>query len=179
LEEERKAGRFREDLYYRLNVVTIDLPPLRERREDIPALIEHFLTTRQLGKVHCRVDGSAMEALLAYDWPGNIRELANVLERAQLLAEENLITLDDLPDTLHLAPARACASVLDSLNLGAMEHRLIHQALQQAQGNKVHAAELLGIGRRTLYRLINKHRLENAEVNVDARNQGGPLMPNT
>jgi DNA-binding NtrC family response regulator len=179
LEEEQKAGRFREDLYYRLNVVTIDLPPLRERREDIPALIEHFLTTRQLGKVHCRVEANAMQALLAYDWPGNIRELANVLERAQLLAEENLITLDDLPDTLHLAPARACESGLDSLNLSAMEHRLVHQALHQAQGNKVHAAELLGIGRRTLYRLIDKHRLEKAEANVDARKQGSPLMPNT
>jgi DNA-binding NtrC family response regulator len=164
LEEERKAGRFREDLYYRLTVVTIDLPPLRERREDIPALMEHFLTARRLGKIHSRVDADAMQAMLTYDWPGNIRELANVLERAQLLAEDNLITLDDLPDALHLAPARACSSGMDSLCLAAMERRLVQQALQQAQGNKVHAAEMLGISRRVLYRLIGKHRLEKAEV---------------
>ena len=83
LEEEQKAGRFREDLYYRLNVVTIALPPLRERRQDIPELVEHFLTTRQVGKVRCQVDPEAMEALVRYDWPGNVRELANVLERAR------------------------------------------------------------------------------------------------
>ena len=99
LEEEQKAGRFREDLFYRLNVVSIDLPPLRERREDIPALVEHFLTTRQLGSKRWHAGHpDAMQALLNYDWPGNIRELANVLERAQILAEENLITLDDLPE---------------------------------------------------------------------------------
>ena len=81
LEEEQKAGRFREDLFYRLNVVTIDLPPLRDRREDIPALVEHFLTTRQLGQKRWNVAPDALQALLNYGWPGNIRELANVLER--------------------------------------------------------------------------------------------------
>jgi DNA-binding NtrC family response regulator len=160
LEEEQKAGRFREDLYFRLNVVTIDLPPLREHREDIPALIEHFLATRQFGKVRCQVDADAMQALLGYDWPGNIRELANVLERAQILAEGNSITVDDLPDSMHLARAPAVSSGTDSLNLGEAEHRLVQQALQQAKGNKVHAAESLGISRRTLYRLMKKHGLE-------------------
>src|SRR4051812_13300606 len=85
LEAEQKAGRFREDLYYRLNVVSIDLPPLCERREDIPALVEHFLTTRQLGKDRCQIDREALQAVVNYNWPGNIRELANVLERAQIL----------------------------------------------------------------------------------------------
>src|SRR5262249_11372726 len=100
LPDEIKAGKFREDLYYRLNVVTIDLPPLRERREDIADLVEHFLTTRQIGSGRCRVHPDAMEALVRYDWPGNVRELANVLERAQILAEEHLISLDDLPENL-------------------------------------------------------------------------------
>ena len=101
LEEEQQAGRFREDLFYRLNVVSIVLPSLRERREDIPALVEHLLVSRQLGAVPCKVDPDAMRAILSYGWPGNIRELANVLERAQILAEDNLITLDD-------PPRRAC-----------------------------------------------------------------------
>src|SRR5205807_3787712 len=87
LEDEMKAGRFREDLFYRLNVLTIDLPPLRERREDIPELVEHFLTTRQLGPIRSRIQADALQALVQYDWPGNIRELANVLERAQIMAE--------------------------------------------------------------------------------------------
>jgi DNA-binding NtrC family response regulator len=159
LEEEQKAGRFREDLFYRLNVVSIDLSPLRERREDIPALVEHFLTTRQLGKVRCKVDPEAMQALRSYGWPGNIRELANVLERAQIIAEDNALTLDDLPETLQTAPpAEVCGP--DSLNLHEMERRNAQVALQRAKGNKVHAAKLLGISRRALYRLITKYGLE-------------------
>jgi DNA-binding NtrC family response regulator len=158
LEQEQKEGRFREDLFYRLNVVSIDLAPLRERRDDIPSLVEHFLTTRQLGKVRCRVDADAMHALLSYRWPGNIRELVNVLERAQILAEENLLTLDDLPDTLQTAPQpTAISSGANSLNLHEMERRNVHAALQQAKGNKVQAAKLLGVTRRALYRLIMKY----------------------
>src|SRR6185295_1131966 len=111
LEDEQKAGRFREDLYYRLNVVSIALPGLRDRRGDIPELIEHFLTTRQVGPVRYRISPEALAALTEYDWPGNVRELANVLERAQILAEEHLITLDDLPEiVLGSAPAPSSAS---------------------------------------------------------------------
>ena len=141
LEEEQKAGRFREDLYYRLNVVSIDLPPLRERREAITTLVEHFLTTRQLGKARCQVHADAMQALRNYDWPGNIRELANVLERAQILAEDNLITLDDLPETMHTMPLPAVSTGTDSLNLSEVERRTVQAALQQVKGNKVHAAK--------------------------------------
>src|SRR5438105_8683786 len=100
LEDEQKSGRFREDLFYRLNVISIRVPPLAERREDIPALVEHFLATRQVGPQRCRVDPAALAVLQRYRWPGNIRELANVIERAQILAEENLITVDDLPANL-------------------------------------------------------------------------------
>jgi DNA-binding NtrC family response regulator len=160
LEEEQKAGRFREDLFYRLNVVSIVLPPLRERRPDIPALVEHLLTSRQLGKVPFKVDTDALRALLSYDWPGNIRELANVLERAQILAEDNLITLDDLPENVKMLPVPVEASGLDPLNLGEMERRTVRAALEQAKGNKVHAAKALGISRRSLYRFIEKYHLE-------------------
>ena len=100
LEEEQRAGRFREDLYYRLNVITINLPPLRDRREDIPLLIDHLLKTRQIGKAPFTVSPDALAILVSYDWPGNIRELANVLERAQILAEGTVITRDDLPENL-------------------------------------------------------------------------------
>ena len=160
LEEEQKAGRFREDLFFRLNVVSIDLPPLRERRQDIPALVEHFLTNRQIGKVPFKIDPDAMRALQAYDWPGNIRELANMLERAQILAEGNSITLDDLPDSLQVMPTSGESSGADPLNLTELEHRTVRMALQQTKGNKVHAAKALGITRRALYRLITKYGLD-------------------
>lgn len=164
LEEEQKAGRFREDLFYRLNVVSINLPPLRERRQDIPALIEHFLTSRQLGKNHCNIEPDAMRSFLSYDWPGNIRELANVLERAQILAEDNLITLDDLPDSMQgLTPAAEALST-NPLNLHELERRTIRTALEQAKGNKVQAAKALGISRRALYRLVEKYHLEESQL---------------
>lgn len=168
LEAEQKAGRFREDLFYRLNVVSIDLPPLRERREDIPVLIDHFLQSRQLGKVRCKVERDALEMLINYNWPGNIRELANVLERAQILAENHEITIDDLPETLHRpvqhvgsSPPAAAAPAGNSevLNLSERERQAILIALERTRGNKVHAAKLLGVTRRTLYRLITRYGL--------------------
>ncbi len=160
LEEEQEAGRFREDLFFRLNVFSIELPTLRERRQDIPALVEHFLTSRQLGKVRFKIDPEAMRAFMNYDWPGNIRELANVLERAQILAEDNLITPDDLPEKMLASPALAETSAADPLNLHETERRSVWAALEQAKGNKVLAAKVLGISRRSLYRLIEKYRLE-------------------
>jgi DNA-binding NtrC family response regulator len=160
LEDELKAGRFREDLYYRLNVVTIALPPLNERRSDISELVEHFLATRQIGPVRCRVEAEVMDVFQRYDWPGNVRELANVLERAQILAEEQVITLDDLPETLiGEAPATAEPGG-DPYHLREAERRHVLEVLQREKGNKVQAAKTLGISRRALYRLIAKHRLE-------------------
>jgi DNA-binding NtrC family response regulator len=166
LEEEQKAGRFREDLFYRLNVFTIDLPPLCQHREDIAELIDHFLTTRQVGKVRHRMAPDALSALKNYTWPGNVRELVNVLERAQILAEGEVITLDDLPEMLHLPSSCAEPESLpvDSLNLEAMERRTVRAALLQTNGNKVQTARLLGISRRSLYRLIERYRLEVPET---------------
>ncbi len=160
LEEEQKAGRFREDLYYRLNVVTVVLPALRERRQDIPILIEHFLSTRQLGPMRYRVQPEALQALIQYDWPGNVRELANVIERAQILAEDHLISLDDLPEALVGAAPAARADGGDPRHLREVERRHVEQVLHQEKGNKVQAARVLGISRRALYRLIVKYHLE-------------------
>jgi DNA-binding NtrC family response regulator len=161
LEDEQRAGRFREDLYYRLNVVSIVLPPLRDRREDVDELIDHFLTTRQLGPTRFRVHPEAREALRRYHWPGNVRELANVLERAQILAEDHLITTDDLPDALaSFQPASAAAAPHDPRDLRDLERKHVEDVLRQEKGNKAQAAKALGVSRRALYRLIEKYRLD-------------------
>jgi DNA-binding NtrC family response regulator len=161
LEAEQKAGRFREDLYYRLNVVTVTLPPLRERREDIPELVEHFLESRPLGPMRHRVDEEALAALKRYDWPGNIRELANVLERAQILAEGEAITVDDLPANLFTASGPPSASA-DPRHLDEVERRHVEEVLRQEKGNKLRAAKVLGISRRALYRLLAKYSIADA-----------------
>jgi DNA-binding NtrC family response regulator len=168
LEDEQKAGRFREDLFYRLNVVAIELPPLRHRREDIPALVNHFLASRQIGKSPMKLLPEALEALMNYHWPGNIRELANVIERAQILAEDNQITLDDLPEALHRPSPPTEVASADTLNLSVLEKRAVQTALQKVKGNKVHAAKALGISRRALYRLIVKYGLEEAQADSPA-----------
>src|SRR5262245_9188105 len=160
LEEDLKAGRFREDLYYRLNVVTIELPLLKDRRQDIPELVEHFLATRQIGSARCRIQADALEALVRYDWPGNIRELANVLERAQILAQDRVITLDDLPESLVERAPPLEVPAADPRSLRGLERRHVMDVLEQENGNKAHAAKALGISRRALYRLIEKYDLE-------------------
>ena len=159
LEAEIKEQRFREDLYYRLNVVTIELTALRQRREDISQLVEHFLTTRRVGSTRFRIEPDALQALQQYDWPGNIRELANVLERAQILADNHVITIDDLPESLS-AMLPVAAETANPRSLSEVERRHVFAVLQEEKGNKVHAAKALGISRRALYRLIEKHHLE-------------------
>lgn len=170
LEDAIKAGHFREDLFYRLNVVPIELPPLRQRTSDIPLLVNHFLTTRHVGRTRYTVAPEAMALLTNYAWPGNIRELANVIERAQILAEGNVITTDDLPANLHTA----IAPILDDgdpYNLDRLERRAVVAALQSLRGNKVNAAKALGISRRALYRLLEKHRIDQ----VKSRENGAEM----
>jgi DNA-binding NtrC family response regulator len=177
LDEEQKAGRFREDLYYRLNVIAIGLPALRERCDDIPELVEHFLSSRQIGSVRYRVEPAALEALVAYDWPGNVRELANVLERSQILAEHHLITLDDLPENIVESSPAAMAEGGDPRHLREVERRHVLAILHQEKGNKVHAARMLGISRRSLYRLIEKYRIDAARAqNIGNRNDQGDTL---
>jgi DNA-binding NtrC family response regulator len=159
LEEEMRAGKFREDLYYRLNVITIHLPPLRDHRDDIPELVEHFLTTRQIGATRHRISPAALEALLQYEWPGNVRELANVIERAQILAEGHLITPDDLPDSLVVGGGASAVEDAGPQSLYQMQRQHILGVLREFRGNKVHAAKALGVSRRALYRLLDKYGL--------------------
>jgi DNA-binding NtrC family response regulator len=163
LEAEQRAGRFREDLFYRLNVVALQLPLLRERREDIPELVSHFLATRRVGPQPHRVQPEALEALRRYDWPGNVRELANVIERAQILAEGDTITLDDLPENIAEASGGAAAAAApagDPHHLREVERLHVRAVLRAEKGNKVHAAKALGISRRALYRLVRKYHLD-------------------
>jgi DNA-binding NtrC family response regulator len=160
LEADLKAGRFREDLFYRLNVVTIDLPLLKDRREDIPALVKHFLATRPMRGGNFSVDAEAMDVLASYSWPGNVRELANVLERAQILSESNTLTVADLPDNVVDAePATSEDASAEPGHLREVERRHVQEVLQREKGNKVRAARALGISRRALYRLIDKFGL--------------------
>jgi DNA-binding NtrC family response regulator len=162
----RKAvaeGRFREDLYYRLNVIPIAIPPLRERREDIPLLVERFVEGFAVEQKK-RLDGvshDAMAALLAHDWPGNVRELRNVLERGAVVATGPLIQLADLGLAGPAAPAGAVATSPGTLE--DVERRHIGEVLLAAHGNVTHAARTLGIDRVTLYKKIRKYRLKRTE----------------
>jgi DNA-binding NtrC family response regulator len=166
LEDEQKAGKFREDLYYRLNVVAIKLPLLHDRAEDIPELVEHFLKTRRIGPHPFQIQPEALEALKRHDWPGNVRELANVLERAQILAEGDTITLDDLPENIAEGAGGHAARAAGSHphHLREVERRHVLDILRAEKGNKVHAAKILGISRRALYRLIRKYHLSEEET---------------
>jgi DNA-binding NtrC family response regulator len=166
LEDEIKAGRFREDLYYRLNVITIHLPPLAERRQDIPELVEHFLSTRPLGPQRYRITPDALDALSRYDWPGNVRELANVLERAQILAEDHCITVDDLPENLIGFHGESSEEGSPTANLHQTQRRHVLHVLREHHGNKVHAARALGISRRALYRLLDKYGIRSSSSDV-------------
>lgn len=171
LAEEIKSGRFREDLFFRLNVITVELPLLRNRRQDIAELLEHFLASRQIGSGRSRVAPEVLNVLQRYDWPGNVRELANVIERAQILAEENVITLDDLPENLLAVaePATGGAGAADPRWLREVERRHVVEILKHEKGNKVQAARALGISRRALYRLIDKYNIEGARSDRAAR----------
>jgi transcriptional regulator with GAF, ATPase, and Fis domain len=157
LTEKISSGQFREDIYYRLRVVEIALPPLRERREDIPRLVRHFLErfAAREGKDAPTLDREAFAALLAHDFAGNVRELENLLEGAASLSRDNVIRLEDLQWLPIRAPGRLepdPADVSDVPNLRALEERHIRRVLKLAGGNKSRAARLLGISRRTLYR---------------------------
>ncbi len=164
LEEEVKKGTFRDDLFYRLNVVPIHLPPLRERREDIPLLIEHFIATFSTEyKVEPKkVAPEALEKLVSYPWPGNIRELQNVIERMFALSQSKEITLADLPGPIAGFEEKPVnfQELAELPTLEAMEKSLIAAALRKSHGNKNEAARSLAIERQRLYRKIEKYGLE-------------------
>ncbi len=159
LEAMLATGRFREDLYYRLNVVRVELPPLRNRREDIPLLVEHFIALyRRRNDRHLEgISRGALELLMQYHWPGNVRELEHVIERAVVLAEGPVIRPRDLPERISggRVPLPEVRVPLGT-TLREIERRVIEQALAHTGGDKTAAAALLGIGRRTIYRHLTQ-----------------------
>ena len=159
-----EEGSFRQDLFYRLVVFPIELPPLRQRREDIPLLVEHFLEkhARDAGRRISRVDSRAMEALVGHGWPGNVRELENVVHRTLLVAAGPELKLEDLPSDLgtgNAAAASHAASDARPVSLETMEREAIVRALEHNQGNLSDVARQLGIGRSTLYRKLEQYGL--------------------
>lgn len=156
---------FREDLYYRLNVFEIKIPPLRERRDDIPVLANHFLKeiTVSIGRKIKGFNQEAMKALIAYDWPGNARELRNVVERAIILCEQDMITPSDLPDKVGMKRESDAGGYADGTLKSMMnehEKEMIQEALKKYNGNKEAAGRALGIDLATLYRKINKYKID-------------------
>ncbi len=165
LEAEYRSGRFRKDLYFRLNVVTVHLPALRERRSDIPMLVHWFLDRYAKGSA-IQVTSAAMKCLFQYDWPGNVRELENCVERATALGDGKLIDVSDLPPAiLSLTPPPDPAagvpatSSLSSTDLEDIERATIQRVFEQVKGDKVVAGKMLGISRATLYRKLKRYNI--------------------
>jgi transcriptional regulator with PAS, ATPase and Fis domain len=153
-------GRFREDLYYRLKVIDIELPPLRERREDIPLLIQHFIDkfNVNLKKRISGVSEEALKLLLSYSWPGNVRELENVIERAINLSQQEIILPEDLPKSLDQRADEKLfeKAIREKLTLSQLEKEYVKRVLMEVEGNKSKAAERLGLDRKTLYRKLQE-----------------------
>ena len=157
LRAEVAAGRFREDLFFRLNTVELHLPPLRERREDIPLLAKHFLDgfAKHYNRPVRDLSPEAMQALLRYQWPGNVRELAHAVERATLLAQGNVVREGDLA----LQPTTGGSTTLEDMSLEDVERVLISKAMSRYEGNVSQVAKALGLSRSALYRRLQRHNL--------------------
>jgi transcriptional regulator with PAS, ATPase and Fis domain len=164
---------FREDLYFRLNVIQIRLPPLRERMDALPSLVRHFIDKcdRKLNKRITGVDESAQLILENYDYPGNIRELENMIEHAAIMADSGLIRAVDLPEHVTVRGVRRALperSEGDFLTLEEMEKRLIVDTLTRCNGNQTEAAKKLGISRSTLWRKVSKHAIRLSQFETSA-----------
>lgn len=162
LEEEILQGRFREDLFYRLNVVHIQVPPLRERKDDIPLMLNAFLDefNRENNKSITGFDSRSRSALYKYDWPGNIRQLRNCVESAVVMCSGSQISLEDLPPTIRGAAEASVIQVPMGITLAEAEKIIIQQNLAANQGNKSKTADVLDIGRKTLHRKLEEYQLE-------------------
>jgi DNA-binding NtrC family response regulator len=161
LRKEIEHGRFREDLYYRINVMSLELPPLRERDGDITILVDHFLGDDWY------VEPAALERLNTHRWPGNVRQLINTLERAKILAEGDVIRMQDLPkEVVHQSqsPGPASQSPLETDDLNAFQRQKVLDVLERESSNKARAARTLGISRRKLYRLLEKYGLAESPI---------------
>ena len=184
LEEAVKRAEFRQDLFYRLSVVPVRLPDLRDRREDIPLLVNHFLQkfSQQHAEMMRRFASEAMRVLMTHSWPGNVRELENAVEHALTMGGGEVLTLDDLPSSV-TSPERDIVeeAVLDNLPLADVERRYIIKVLEKMGGHQIKTAQILGIDRRTLYRRLRQYGygghlrdedpelLDSSEENAQAR----------
>ncbi len=167
LEAAQKEGKFRKDLYFRLNVVTLHLPPLRERRSDIPPLVHYFLD-RFAPNTPITISPAAMKCMLQYDWPGNVRELENCIERAVALGTQEMVDVHDLPPAVHQQPEETAiaapvtvqqASPESNTDLEELERDTIQRVFEQVQGDKARARRMLGISRATLYRKLKRYNI--------------------
>ncbi|MCF8029204.1 MAG: sigma-54 dependent transcriptional regulator [Desulfobacteraceae bacterium] len=167
LEEAIEKGEFREDLYYRLNVVSVTIPPLRERREDLPLLADHFLKiyAEKNRRIIKGFSPRAMDLMMRYQWPGNVRELENAVERAVILARGEVVTLDELPQSIRALDTGAAEPAADGASVAGrslkeMEKDMILRTLEQTGGNRTRAADILGISRRTLQLKLKKYDID-------------------
>lgn len=166
LQDMVKKGTFREDLYYRLNVLQLRIPPLRERKDDIPTLVDHFIAkyAERLHRPNMTINKDALRLLLDYHWPGNVRELENIIERAMVLADNDLITTTNLPDKMQATNTDAPIPLIgDDLSIKKavlfIERELIRRALEKTGGNRTHAAELLEISHRALLYKMKEYKI--------------------
>ncbi len=161
LETAIRTGAFRQDLYFRLNVVQVKLPPLRERKSDIPLLVTAFLDKFSDPQLPARaISEDAMRRLIAYDWPGNVRELENAIERAVALGSGPIVHVGDLPSSLQYPTSERVPEKDELLPLEELERRAILRTLRQTNGDKLAAARILGIGKTTLYRKLKQYHME-------------------
>jgi DNA-binding NtrC family response regulator len=165
LAEDVQVGRFREDLYYRINVMSLELPPLRERDGDVSILVSHFLSPGW------EIEEDAMQALEQFHWPGNVRHLINTIERAKIMAEDETIRLQDLSKEVIVGRNKDLSfqQTARADDLASIERAKVIEVLQREGGNKTHAARALGIERRKLYRLVEKYSITKSEMKLDSR----------
>jgi transcriptional regulator with PAS, ATPase and Fis domain len=174
LQELVNEGQFREDLFYRLNVVTINVPPLRERLADLPLLFDYFLQrhSRRMGKT-VAVHTEVLEMLSGYTWPGNVRELENIVERAITLNTTGVLTSDDFTEHFRQTKRTSAIFPRELVSLHEIERQYILHVVQRCNGNMTRAAEVLGIDRRTLYRMVERYSHPDASGNVSASGKSG------
>lgn len=174
LEKEIAEGRFREDLYYRLNVVRIHVPPLRERKDDLPLMIAAFIKefAEENGKKIEGIDAKARSVLYAYDWPGNVRQLRNCLESAVVMTSDSIISLDDLPPSIRAGTDSSSIRIPVGATMAEAEKEVILQTLSAQNGNKSKTAEVLGIGRKTLHRKLDEYGMDKVMGEGDADDDG-------
>jgi DNA-binding NtrC family response regulator len=162
LEAAYREGTFRKDLYFRLNVVTVHLPPLRERKADIPALV-HWFSNRFVPGMPIQITQPAMRDMLQYDWPGNVRELENCIERAVALGSQNVIEVHDLPPAIRRLSGDEDAVIavepMNSTDLEELERETIMRVFEQTKGDKTLTGRMLGISRATLYRKLKRYNI--------------------